>query len=382
MKTLTKAALSALSVFLLAGCGEKQPALTVSGLNPNDFVSEYNGAPTALYTLTNASGMEVCITNFGGRIVSVMVPDRDGVLRDVVLGFDNVSSYFPENGDSNYGAALGRYANRIKDGKFSIDGVEYELPHNDRANCLHGGPTGWHNKVYEVVESDAKHLKLKMVSPDKDMQFPGNVTAFVTYTLLDNNAIDITYDATTDAPTVINMSNHSYFNLGADPQNHSVCDDILYLNASGYTPIDKASIPFGTIDPVEGTPFDFRTPKLIGADIAADNEQLRNGSGIDHNFVLDTQGDESAVACCLTNPANGITLKVYTNEPGIQVYTGNFLNGKTTGKGGLAFSYRGAICLETQHYPDSPNKPEWPTTVLRPGEKYHSHCIFEFSVTK
>ena len=373
---------AAAALVLMVGCGQSAPKMTKSGLDPASFETEYNGQAVSLYTLTNANGMEVCITNFGGRVVSIMVPDRSGEFKDVVLGFDNVQSYFPENGDSNYGAALGRYANRIKDGKFSIDGVEYELPHNDRLNCLHGGPLGWHNKVYEVVEADGKHLKLKMESPDGDMQFPGNVTAFVTYTLTDDNAIDISYDATTDAPTVINMSNHSYFNLGADPENHSVCDEILYINASGYTPIDRASIPFGTIDPVEGTPFDFREPKLIGADIAAENEQLRNGSGIDHNYVLDTKGDESVVACCLTNPENGITLKVYTDEPGLQVYTGNFLNGRTVGKGGLAFNRRGAICLETQHYPDSPNEPEWPTTILRPGEKYHSHCIFAFSVTE
>jgi len=373
--------LAVAAAVIMVGCGQSAPKLTKSGLDPAAFEAEYNGQAVSLYTLTNANGMEVCITNFGGRVVSVMVPDRSGEFKDVVLGFDNVQSYFPENGDSNYGAALGRYANRIKDGFFSIDGVQYELPHNDGKNCLHGGPTGWHNKVYEVVEADSKHIKLKMVSPDGDMKYPGNVTAYVTYTLTDANAIDIAYDATTDAPTVINMSNHSYFNLGADPQNHSVCDEILYINASGYTPIDTASIPFGTIDPVAGTPFDFTQPKLIGADIAADNEQLRNGSGIDHNYVLDTKGDESAVACTLTNPANGITLKVYTNEPGLQVYTGNFLDGKTVGKGGLAFNHRGAICLETQHYPDSPNEPEWPSTVLRPGEKYHSHCIFAFSVT-
>ena len=373
----------ALAALMTVACAtKKQAPQPKHGLDPAKFAAEYQGQPTALYTLTNASGMEVAITNFGGRIVSIMVPDKDGVYTDVVLGFDNVQSYFPENGDSNYGAALGRYANRIDGGIFSIDDKEYELPHNDGTNCLHGGFTGWHNKVYEVMEADASHLKRKMGSPDGDMQFPGHVVAYVTYTLTDANAIDIKYEATTDAPTVINMSNHSYFNLGGDPQNHSVCDELMYINASGYTPINATSIPFGTIDPVAGTPFDFTTPKIIGKDIAADNEQLKNGSGIDHNYVLDTKGDESALACRLTNPANGITLDIYTNEPGLQVYTGNFLDGSAVGKGGKKFAYRGAICLETQHYPDSPNKPQWPSTVLRPGEKYYSHCVFAFSVTK
>lgn len=381
MKKYLVIALAALATVACAPKKEAAPA-PKHGLDPANFQTEYNGKKLDLYTLTNASGMEVAITNFGGRIVSIMVPDKNGNYTDVVLGFDNVKSYFPENGDCNYGAALGRYANRIDDGKFSIDGVEYELPHNDGDNCLHGGATGWHNKVYDVVEADASHLKLKMDSPDGDMLFPGNVTAFVTYTLTDNNAIDIKYEATTDAPTVINMSNHSYFNLGGDPAGHSVCDEIMYINASGYTPIDETSIPFGTIDPVAGTPFDFTTPRLIGAEIGADNQQLKNGSGIDHNYVLDTKGDESAVACRLVNPGNGITLEIYTNEPGLQVYTGNFLDGSAVGKGGKAFAWRGAICLETQHYPDSPNEPQWPSTTLRPGEKYYSHCVFAFSVTK
>ena len=248
----------------LAACGQKeQVTLTASGLNPADFVSTYNGAPTALYTLTNANGMEVCITNFGGRIVSIMVPDNNGKMQDVVLGFDKVSDYFPENNQTDFGAAIGRYANRINQGKITLDGVEYQLPQNNFGHCLHGGPTGWQYQVYECVEADAKHVKLLRVSPDGDNNFPGEVKAYVTYTLTDDNKIDIQYEATTTAPTVINMTNHSYFNLAGDP-NNPITDDLLCLNATCYTPVDDTYMTTGEIVPVEGTPFDFRAPHAVG----------------------------------------------------------------------------------------------------------------------
>ena len=365
---------------LMASCAPKQPALTASGLNPDDFAGTYNDAPTALYTLTNDAGMEVCITNFGGRIVSILVPDKDGVKRDVVLGFDKVSDYFPENNQTDFGASIGRYANRINQGKITLDGVEYQLPQNNFGHCLHGGPTGWQYQVYECVEADASHVKLLRVSPDGDNNFPGEVKAYVTYTLTADNAIDIQYEATTDAPTVINMTNHSYFNLSGDPANHAITEDILYVNASHYTPVDNTYMTTGEIAPVAGTPFDFTAPHAIGDQITADDEQIRNGNGYDHNWVLDTAGDISRVAAELWCPATGIDLKVYTDEPGIQVYAGNFLDGTVTGKQGVVYNQRHAICLETQHYPDSPNKAEWPSVVLRPGETYRSHCIFAFSV--
>ena len=366
---------------VLAGCNQKkEPVLTASGLNPDDFVGTYNDMPTALYTLTNAGGMEVCITNFGGRIVSIAVPDKDGVLRDVVLGFDKVEGYFPENNQTDFGASIGRYANRINQGKITLDGVEYQLPQNNFGHCLHGGPTGWQYQVYECVEADASHVKLLRVSPDGDNNFPGEVKAYVTYTLTEDNKIDIAYEATTSAPTVINMTNHSYFNLSGDPAGHAITDDILYVNASNYTPVDDTYMTTGEIAPVAETPFDFTTAHAIGDQIAADNEQIRNGNGYDHNWVLDTAGDITGVAAELYCPATGIDLKVYTDEPGIQVYSGNFLDGTVTGKKGVVYNQRHGICLETQHYPDTPNKPEWPSAVLRPGETYHSHCIFAFSV--
>jgi len=367
------------AALVLASCAPKQ-ALTVSGLNPKDFEGEYNGAKTALYTLSNESGMEVCITNFGGRIVSIAVPDKEGQMKDVVLGFDKVSDYFPENNASDFGAAIGRYANRIKDGQITIDGETIQLPQNNFGHCLHGGPTGWQYQVYEVVEADAKHLKLLRVSPDGDNNFPGEVKAYVTYTLTDDNKIDIAYEATTDKATVINMTNHSYFNLSGDPANHKITEDVLYINGANFTPVDSTYMTSGEIFPVAGTPFDFTTAHAIGDQIAADCQQVRNGNGYDHNWVLDNGCDVNVVACELYCPATGICLQVYTDEPGVQVYTGNFLDGTVTGKKGVVYQQRTGICLETQHYPDSPNKPQWPSVVLRPGETYHSHCVFAFSV--
>lgn len=375
-KTFVTAVAAAL---VMTGCSEKT-VLTKSGLNPADFVSEYQGAPTALYTLTNNNGMEVCITNFGGRIVSVMVPDKEGNFKDVVLGFDKVSDYFPENNSSDFGAAIGRYANRINQGRISINGTEIQLPQNNFGHCLHGGPQGWQYKVYTALESDNSHLKLQMVSPDGDMNFPGTVTAQVTYTLTDANAIDIKYEATTDASTIINMTNHSYFNLAGDPESHSVVDDILYINSSNITPIDSTCMTSGEFMAVEGTPFDFREPKLIAQDINdTDNEQIVNGNGYDHNFVLDTEDDDKVLAAEVDCPVSGIVLKLYTNEPGVQVYSGNFLDGTLTGKNGKVYNKRAGICLESQKYPDTPNKPQWPSAQLNPGEKYYSHQVFEFS---
>ena len=364
---------------MIVGCGQKNTTtLTKSGLNPEDFNAERDGATTALYTLTNKAGMEVCITNFGGRIVSIMVPDRNGEFKDVVHGFSTIKDYFPENNKTDFGATIGRYANRIANGKITVDGVEYQLPQNNYGHCLHGGPNGWQYKVAEVVETTDNSIKLKFDSPDGEANFPGHVTAFVTFTLTEDNAIDIDYEATTDKATVINMTNHSYFNLSGDG-NNSIEGNELYINASNFTPVDDTFMTTGEIAPVEGTPMDFRVAKAIGKDINADYDQLHNGKGYDHNWVLDTQGDKTVLAAELYCPETGIVLKEYTNEPGVQVYVGNFLDGTVTGKRGVTYNFRTAVCLETQHYPDTPNKPEWPTAVLRPGETYNSFCRFAFS---
>ncbi|MEZ3576579.1 MAG: galactose mutarotase, partial [Muribaculaceae bacterium] len=338
---------------------------------------------TALYTLTNASGMEVCITNFGGRVVSVMVPDRDGNYRDVVLGFDSIEAYFPEVNKSDFGAAIGRYANRINQGTFVLDGDTVSLPKNNFGHSLHGGTDmgtlGWQYRVYTASQLNDSTLELTLTDADGNNGYPGTVEAKVVYSLTADNTLDIDYTATTDKPTVINMTNHSYWNLGGDAS-QDILGHELTVNADNYTPVDSTFMTTGEIAPVAGTPFDFTTSKAIGRDIAADNEQLRNGNGYDHNWVLNTKGNDSLAAVELFNPANGINLTVYTNEPGIQIYTGNFLDGTATGKGGTVYNQRAAVCLETQKYPDTPNKPEWPSATLRPGETYHSHCAYHFSV--
>ena len=372
-------AIAVFAAFVAAACSPKAQ-LTASGLDPRNFKGTRDGVELGLYTLTNGNGMEVCITNFGGRIVSLMVPDFDRELRDVVLGFDRVSDYFPENNQTDFGASIGRYANRINQGRFTLDGVEYQLPRNNFMHCLHGGPTGWQYKAYDVVDQSNNHLRLHLLSPDGDNNFPGNVEVYVDFFLDEDDMLSIEYEATTDAPTVINMTNHSYFNLSGDPARHSIVDDELYINASNYTPVDNTFMTTGEIAPVEGTPFDFRELHPISDGINADNEQVRNGGGYDHNWVLDTAGDAATIAATLFCPGNGIRMDVYTSEPGIQVYAGNFLDGTVTGKGGVVYNKRAAVCLETQHYPDSPNKPDWPSVVLRPGETYRSKCIYAFGV--
>jgi aldose 1-epimerase len=380
LKTWVGACLTGALVLTACGTQQKEPTLTLSGLDVNNFKSEYNGKKTDLYVLKNANGMEVCVTNFGGRIVSIMVPDRNGEFKDVVLGFDSIADYFPENNLSDFGASIGRYANRIQKGIIVIDGDSIQLPQNNFGHCLHGGPTGWQYQVYDAQQANDSTVVLTMVSPDGDNNFPGTVTAHVTYTLTSQNAIDIAYDATTDKKTVINMTNHSYFNLNGNPD-EPITNNLLILNADNYTPVDSTYMTTGEILPVEGTPMDFTKGKIVGQEINDfDFEQLKNGNGYDHNWVLNTAGDDSQPAARLFSPNTGITLTVYTDEPGIQVYSGNFLDGTLTGKGGKVYQQRTGICLETQHYPDSPNKSEWPSVILEPGQTYHSHCVFAFGV--
>ena len=367
-----------------ASCSQKsaEASLTASGLDPQKFENTYQGKPTSLAVLRNASGAEVCITNFGARIVSINVPDRDGVMRDVVLGFDSVAAYFPENNKSDFGAAIGRYANRINQGRFVLDGDTVVLPQNNFGHCLHGGPTGWQYQVYEGGATSDTTARYTITSPDGDNGFPGTVKASVTYTLTADNALQIAYEATTDAPTVINMTNHSYFNLSGDPSK-PVTDQLLTINASRFTPVDSTFMTTGEVIDVKDTPMDFTTAKLIGADITrTDYVQIANGNGYDHNWVLDTNRDMSVAAATLECPATGIRMELFTDEPGLQVYSGNFLDGTVTGKRGIVYNQRAAICLETQKYPDTPNKPQWPSAELRPGETYTSHCTFKFSVTK
>ena len=366
---------------VLLRCTHKESHETMSGLEKSKFQTVFNNDSINLYVLKNTSGMEVCITNFGGRIASIMVPDKTGKMIDVVLGFDSVADYI--NVPSDFGASIGRYANRINQGKITIDGKTIQLPQNNFGHCLHGGPKGWQYQVYKnVKQTSDTTIEMTRFSPDGDMNFPGNVEATVTFTLTKDNAIKIDFTAVTDKKTVINMCNHSYFNLTGDPTK-PITDNELYINADNFSPVDSTFMTTGEISPVKSTPMDFTTPKLIGKEINNyDYIQLKNGNGYDHNWVLNTKGDVTKLAAKVVSPTSGVTLEVYTNEPGIQVYTGNFLDGKVKGKKGIVYNQRAAVCLETQHYPDSPNKPQWPSVILEPGQTYHSTCIYKFGIQK
>ena len=368
--------MAVMAMCVLLSCGEKREEATISGLMKSDFVSEVDGKPTALYVLKNKNGAEACITNYGGRLVSVMVPDKKGQMTDVVLGYDNINQYVQSDG--NYGALIGRYGNRINQAKFTLDGTEYTLPKNDGTHCLHGGAQGYHARMWDAKQLNDQALELTYLSKDGEAGFPGNLNIKVIYTLTDDNAVDIRYEATTDKKTVVNLTNLSYFNLSGVPGS-DVLDQLVMINADNYTPVDSTLIPVG-ISSVDETPLDLRTPVAIGKQINDSFQQLQFGHGYDLNWVLNTNGDKNVLAAKAYSPTSGITLEVYTNEPGIQFYTGNFMDGKDTGKHGVTYPHRGAFCLETQHYPDSPNHPDFPSVVLNPGEKYISECIYKFTV--
>ncbi|HBG42600.1 MAG TPA: galactose-1-epimerase [Porphyromonadaceae bacterium] len=372
-----------IAVAVLSCTGKQQPAeeaSTLSGLKRSDFKSEVNGDSTDLYVLKNANGMEVTLTNYGARIVSVMVPDKNDTLQDVVLGFDSISDYVTVS--NNFGATIGRYGNRINQGKIKVAGVEYQLPQNNFGHCLHGGDKGFDTRVFAATQPDSQTVVFTYLSADGEEGFPGNLQVKVTMNLTDDNAIDLQYEAQTDKETVVNLTNHSYFNLSGNPAN-TVLDQLLTLNADEFTPVDSTFMTTGKIAKVEGTPMDFRTPTVIGERIDNyDFDQLKNGDGYDHNWVLNTKGDVSQVAATVYAPSTGIRLDVYTTEPGLQVYSGNFLDGSATGKKGIVYNKRTAICLESQKFPDSPNKPQWPSPYVKPGETYTSRCIYKFSVAK
>lgn len=333
-----------------------------------------------VYTLTNKNGMTVRVTNYGGRIVSLIVPDCNGKLQDLVLGFDRLEDYLRENHQTDFGATIGRYANRLGDGRITVAGKLYHLPQNNGRHCLHGGPIGWQYSLFDVESYTGSELALGLVSPDGDNNFPGEVCVRLVYTVTDDNRLDISYSATTDAPTVINMTNHSYFNLNGNGTT-TILNHLLMIDADRYMPIDSTCLPLGMKESVAGTPFDFRTAKVVGKDIGANDIQLRNGNGYDHNWVLNTCGDITRPCARVESPVTGIVLEIFTTEPGLQVYTGNFLDGSVRGKNGIAYQQRAAICLETQKYPNSPNN-SWPESnaFLNPGQTYNSRTIFSFSV--
>lgn len=378
---------------MLSSCGSAPTStLTQSGLNPAAFDSTIYGKDTKLIVLKNEKGMEVCLTNYGGRIVSLSVPDKNGKPTDVVLGYDNIRQYADTiHSPSDYGSTVGRYANRIKDATLSLAGSLYSLKANDNDNCLHGGGnTGWLNQVYDVTEQNDSSVTFVMNAPDDENGFPGNITATATYTVTSNNTLDIVFKATTDKETVINMTNHSYFNLNGDPSKEGF-NQVMYINADKFTPSDSLYIPTGEIKNVEGTPMDFRVPTEIGKKADYTYDQIKNATGYDHNWCLNTykngKGDDKTVAASLYSPKTGILLEVYTNEPGIQVYTGNFQGTGIACKHGIKYPKHVSVCFESQKYPDSPTKISehvagWTDATLKPGEEYYSHLAYKFSIKK
>jgi aldose 1-epimerase len=355
-----------------------------SKMQKQAFGKIQDGQSVDLYTLTNKYGMTVAISNFGGTLVSLKVPDRDGKLGDVVLGYDNPADY--ENGNAHFGGTIGRYANRIAHGKFTLDGVVYTLPLNNGENTLHGGIRGFDKHIWtakDVSSSAGEALELNYVSKDGEEGFPGTLTVKVVYTVLaDENAVRIDYTAATDKDTVLNLTNHSYFNL-AGQGNGDILQHQLTLYASQFTPVDATLIPTGKLQDVHNTPFDFLQPMAIGVRINMDDQQLKLGGGYDHNWVLDKKSPSSlSLAARAYDAQSGRVLEVSTTEPGMQFYTGNFLNGTVHGKAGKVYGYRSAFCLETQHFPDSPNHKDFPSTVLKPGQTFHSTSIYNFSVQK
>lgn len=408
LKSILMGSAATVAFLCACNCSEQsaQTGLTKSGINPADydtciavaydydtktFVADTeNAKQVKLYTLTNANGMEVCITNFGGRIVSIMVPNKEGELVDVACGFDKVENYFPWNYETDFGCSVGRYANRIDGAQFTLPGATEPVvldKNNDGFHSLHGGYTGWQYQVYDVVEATDNSLTIKRVSPDGDNKFPGTVEATVKFELTDDNAIVINYDATADAPTVLNMTNHTYFNLSGD-LNNTIDESILYVNADNYTPADSTYMPTGEIRSVEGTVFDFREPKAIGTHFGDGNPEIEAaGGGYDHNWCLNTKGNPDEVAVSMIDPRSGIKLDMYTNEPGVQCYTANFQDGTRPGKGDIMYQKHCAICLESQKYPDSPNKynlPGWEDSnaFIGPDKPYHSYCKYVFSVVE
>jgi len=344
----------------------------------NDWTIEYRGKQTKLFTLKNANNLKVTITNYGGKVVSLIVPDKNGKFEDIVLGYDNIDETI--KGNLYFGALIGRYGNRIANGEFRIDGEEYTLQTNNGANALHGGEVGYNDVVWEAKQ-EGNTLVLKHFDQDGHEGYPGNLNVEVIYKLTDNNELKISYNATTDKATPINLTHHSFFNLkGAG--NGTILDHKLMINADRYNSIDSGLIPTGELAMVKETPFDFTSPTAIGKNINADNQDIKNGYGFDHNWVLNGEIGKMKLAARVLEPENGRVMEVYTTEPGLQFYAGNFLDGSDVGKGGKKYEYRTAFCLETQHFPNSPNQENFPNTILRPGETYYSVTNYKFDVVK
>jgi aldose 1-epimerase len=374
MQTMKMAVLTMAMGVAMAGA----QAMAATTVSKADFGKLPDGKAAEVYTLKDAD-LTVRITTYGARIVSIDAKDKNGKPADVVLGYDSVDGYTSERSKTYFGSIVGRYGNRIAGGQFKIDGQTYTVPKNDGGNALHGGPHGFDEKAWTGKQIPGG-VEFTLVSPDGDMGFPGTLTAHVRYTLV-GSALHINYSATTDKATVVNLTNHSYFNLGGRDSG-SILDDVMMINADKYTPVNRGLIPEGGAQTVEGTPFDFRKPTPIGQRIHDDNAQLKIAGGYDHNWVLNGKNGELKVAAKVVDPKSGRVLTVSTTQPGVQFYTGNFLNGTRKSPDGTPYAKNSGFCLETQHFPDSPNQPAFPTTLLKPGETMHSETVFTFSVEK
>jgi aldose 1-epimerase len=367
--------LAATAVLSFSSC--KQKTIKNNEMVTSEKFGSFKGKDVFLYTLKNKKGDVIKITNYGAAISEIDVPDKNGIRENVAFGYDNLESYI--KGDPYFGKIVGRYANRIAKGKFALDGKEYTLDINNDPNSLHGGRTGWHSRVWDAQvlnNTDYPAIKFKYISPDMEEGYPGTVTCEVVYTWTDKDEIIIDYKASTDKNTVINLTNHAYFNLHGTGTG-DILDHILTIKASSFTPIDATLIPTGEIRPVEGTPFDFRTPHAIGERIGTKDDQLIFGKGYDHNFVLDNAEEVDA---SVYDPSTGRLLEVLTDEPGLQFYSGNFLDGTQKGRGGKIYKYRSGFCLETQHYPNSPNQASFPSVILTPAEPFMSSTTYRFSI--
>lgn len=349
----------------------------MASINKTSFGKLTDGAEVFLYTVTNKNGIQMKIINYGGIITSLISPDKNGKLEDIVLGYDNIEGYLKDS--PYFGAIIGRYSNRIAKGKFKLDGKEYTLATNNGINTLHGGTIGFDKviwKVEEVMLPEGPSLKLTYLSKDMEEGYPGNLQVEALYTLTDNNELKFDYKATTDKTTVINLTQHSYFNLTGSTK-RDILDHELIINSDSIVPIDNTLIPTGKLRPVANTPFDFTSPQIVGKRISDKDEQIEIGGGYDHCFVLRNSNDKLNHAATLTEPSSGRTLEVYTTEPGMQLYSGNFLNGSITGKENVVYQKRFGLCLETQHFPDSPNQPHFPSVVLKPGEVYSTTTVYK-----
>lgn len=362
---------------LFSACTPKTD-LTLSGLDKKNFQMEVEGKQTDLVVITNDNGLEACITNYGARLVSLMVPDKEGKLEDVVTGFPTIEEYVSQN--QNFGATVGRYIGRILGPSFTIDSVAYKLQgYGKTTHISHGGKPGFAGRMWNIEKVEKDAVTLSYLSPDGENGFPGNLQVFLTYRLTDDNALDLRYEATTDKPTVLNLSHHSFFNISGN-FHQTVENQSMWIDAEQITPYDEKKCVTGEYLEVEGTPFDFRIPQLVGARIDEENNQLKVTRGYDHAWVLNTQGDDACIAAWIYDAASGRKMEIYTTEPGVHIYSANGLRGKLVGKDSIAYASRTSICFETMHFQNSPNIPHFPTTLLRPGETYKSHTVYRFVV--